>query len=112
MNAISADSHLDLGWLPADTFTSRVPRAWEERVPRVVQTEEGQRWVAGDTVLSGVGGVGTLGRPYEPGRWKRVDMMAATGLYSDGLHRPTNPDERITDQDRDGVSAEIIYGIF
>jgi predicted TIM-barrel fold metal-dependent hydrolase len=38
--------------------------------------------------------------------------MAATGLYDDGLNRPTNPQLRCLDQDQDGVAAEVIYGIF
>jgi len=109
---ISADSHLDLGWLPADTFTSRVPGPLRERAPRVVETDGGPTWVADGVVLSGVAGVGSRGRPYRPGRWQRADRMAATGLYSDGLFRPANPDERWRDQERDGVAGEVLYGLF
>ena len=50
---ISADSHLDLGWLPADTFTSRVPGPLRERAPRIVETDGGPTWVADGVVLSG-----------------------------------------------------------
>jgi predicted TIM-barrel fold metal-dependent hydrolase len=109
---ISADSHLDLGWLPGDTFTSRVPKAWRDRVPRIVDTGEGRQWVADGAVVSGVAGVGTYGRPYSKGRWYRGDRIAETGLYSDGLNRPADPELRLEDQDRDGISAEVIYGIF
>ena len=44
----------------------------------------------------------------------RVDKMAETGLYEDGkkgVRRPGDPDQRIKDMDRDGVDAEIIFGI-
>jgi predicted TIM-barrel fold metal-dependent hydrolase len=37
-----------------------------------------------------------------------------TGLYEDGkkgVRRPGDPDQRIKDMDRDGVDAEIIFGI-
>ena len=40
--------------------------------------------------------------------------MAETGLYEDGkkgVRRPGEPDQRIKDMDRDGVDAEIIFGI-
>jgi predicted TIM-barrel fold metal-dependent hydrolase len=40
--------------------------------------------------------------------------MAETGLYEDGknsVRRPGDPDQRIKDMDRDGVDAEIIFGI-
>src|SRR5678815_731759 len=107
---ISADSHIDIGWLPADTFTSRVPAAWRDRAPRIVTTDTGeQQWVAGATMLSGVQAVGSRGRPYSPGRWQRADKMADTGLFTDGQCRPANPDARLLDQDRDGVAAEVLY---
>ena len=37
--------------------------------------------------------------------------MAATRLYGDGLSRPGTPEGRLSDQDRDGVVAEVIYGL-
>jgi predicted TIM-barrel fold metal-dependent hydrolase len=40
--------------------------------------------------------------------------MASTGLYDDGkkgIRRLTDPDLRVKDQDRDGVQAEVLYGI-
>jgi uncharacterized protein len=109
---ISADSHVDLGWMPADTFTSRVPSRWRDRAPVIVSTGDGDRWVADDIALSGVAAVGSAGRPYTPGRWQRADRFAETGLFSDGLRRPANPDERWRDQDRDGMHAEVLYGLF
>src|SRR2546421_6051606 len=66
---ISADSHIDIGWLPADTFTSRVPASWRTRAPEIVDTDGGPKWVADGTVLSGVAAVGSRGRRYTRGRW-------------------------------------------
>jgi predicted TIM-barrel fold metal-dependent hydrolase len=40
--------------------------------------------------------------------------MAATGLYEDGkrgIRRITDPELRLRDQERDGVQAEVLYGI-
>jgi len=108
---ISADSHIDIGWLPADTFTSRVPESWRSRAPEIVDTDGGPKWVADGTVLSGVAAVGSRGRRYTRGRWQRADRMADTGLFTDGLHRPANPEARILDQDRDGVEAMIEHEV-
>ncbi|HWX64476.1 hypothetical protein, partial [Bradyrhizobium sp.] len=44
----------------------------------------------------------------------RVDKMAETGMYEDGkrdIRRCSDPHLRIKDMDRDGVDAEVIYGI-
>ena len=40
--------------------------------------------------------------------------MASTGLYEDGkkgIRRPGDPHLRVKEMDRDGVDAEVIYGI-
>ena len=58
--------------------------------------------------------MGSAGREYVPGRIHRADRMAETGLYSDGkkgIRRLTDPELRLKDQDRDGVQAEVLYGI-
>jgi hypothetical protein len=60
------------------------------------------------------GGVGASGTKYVPGKQLRVDVMASTGLYEDGkkgIRRPGDPHLRIKEMDRDGVDAEVIYGI-
>jgi len=108
---ISADSHMDLGWLPHDLFTSRMDASWGERTPHVAQTPDGLKWVSGSAVLTGIAGVGAAGRVYEAGRSKRADRMADTGLYAGGHRRPGDPLERLGEQDRDGVFAEVLYGL-
>src|SRR3989442_1644177 len=58
--------------------------------------------------------MGSAGREYIPGRIHRSDRMAETGLYQDGkrgIRRITDPELRLTDQDRDGVQGEVLYGI-
>jgi len=112
---ISADCHLDLLWLPPELFVSEAPRELKERMPYVANSPEGPRWVANNGATFGlVGGVGASGTPYIPGKQLRVDKMAATGLYTDGkkgIRRPGDPDLRAKEMDRDGVDAEVIYGI-
>jgi len=45
---ISADDHIDLQWLPKDLWQKRVPPAWRDRAPKVVETPEGPYWVCGN----------------------------------------------------------------
>ena len=114
-NRISADCHLDLIWLPPDLFTSEAPAAMKERMPYVAESPEGLRWVSKNGANFGlIGGVGSLGAPYVPGKQTRADAMAATGLYEagkKGIRRPGDPHLRIAEMERDGVDAEVIYGV-
>ena len=114
-NRISADCHLDLIWLPPDLFVSEAPQALKERMPYVADGPDGPRWVAKNGATFGLaGGVGASGTKYVPGKQLRVDVMASTGLYEDGkkgIRRPGDPHLRVKEMDRDGVDAEVIYGI-
>lgn len=112
---ISADCHLDIGWLPAELFVENAPADWRARMPRVVDTPKGKAWVNNKGEhISYVGGVGTFGREYVPGSIHRADVMASHGLYDDGkkgILRLSDPQRRLQDQDTDGIQAEVIYGI-
>ena len=112
---ISADCHVDLIWLPPDLFTANAPAALKERMPYVTEGERGREWVTKNGSSFGLdAGMGSAGRPYQPGKIHRSDRMASTGLYDDEqkkIRRLTNPDLRLQDQDRDGIQAEILYGI-
>ena len=58
--------------------------------------------------------MGSAGRKYEAGQINRSNVMAAEGLYDDGLNGIqwiTEPELRVKDQDRDRVQAEVHYGI-
>jgi uncharacterized protein len=114
---ISADCHLDMIWLPPDLFTSEAPRALQEKMPYVTERADGtKRWVTNDGADFGApGGVGAVGSDYVPGKQLRVDKMHEAGLYDDfklkGHRRPGDPHLRVKELDRDGVDAEVIYGI-
>ena len=112
---ISADCHLDMIWLPPDLFTSEAPRELKERMPFVSDGANGKEWVARNGASFGlVAGVGSAGRKYEPGQQHRADRMAETGLYEagfNGIRRPGDPDLRAKELDKDGVDAEVIYGV-
>jgi len=118
---ISADCHVDLTWLPHDLFVSNASHAMRDRVPCVTQGPDGPRWgtKAGLDLgyANGHGNTGSVGPgryKYVPGMADRLDRMAATGLFTDGsrgIFRPTTPELRLKDQERDGIQAEILYGL-
>jgi predicted TIM-barrel fold metal-dependent hydrolase len=112
---ISADCHLDLPWMPPDLFVSEAPRELKDRMPYVADSPDGPRWVAKNGAGFGLKNmVGPSGAPFVPGQNYRVDKMAETGLFEDGkkdVRRVSDPHLRIKDMDRDGVDAEVIYGI-
>src|SRR5438270_7651897 len=112
---ISADCHLDMPWMPPDLFTAEARRELKDRMPYVEDGPQGPQWVAKNGANFGLkNGVGPGGAPFVPGQNHRVDKMAETGMYEDGkrdVRRCSDPHLRIKDMDRDGVDAEVIYGI-
>ena len=112
---ISADCHIDFPWLPSDLFTANASKALKERMPYVTDSDNGPVWVSKSGAYFGLqNGMGSGGREYIPGQIHRSDIMAAEGLYEDGkngIRRLTDPTLRIKDQDRDGIQAEVLFGI-
>jgi predicted TIM-barrel fold metal-dependent hydrolase len=112
---ISADCHIDLPWLPPDLFSANASKALQDRMPYVTEGEKGPVWVSRNGGYFGLqNGMGSAGREYIPGQIHRSDRMAAEGLYEDGKNgtrRLTDPELRIKDQDRDGIQAEVLFGI-
>jgi predicted TIM-barrel fold metal-dependent hydrolase len=119
---ISADCHIDLCWLPYDLFVSNASQSMKNRMPFVTEGPNGPMWGTKRGLnlgfANGMGGTGVVGsggaHKYLPGKNHRLDQMAATGLYTDGgknVFRPTTPELRLQDQDRDGIQAEVLYGL-
>src|SRR6516225_9268789 len=114
---ISADCHLDMIWLPPDLFTANVSSKLRDQMPYVDKRPDGtERWIDNNGADYGKpGGVGAVGSDYVPGKQLRVDKMHEAGLYDDyvkkGHRRPGDPHLRIKEMDRDGIDAEVIYGI-
>jgi len=90
---ISADDHLDIHAMPADTWSSRLPAPWRARGPRVEQTPDGPYWFCD-------------GQRISPSGRKEKGYIAA----HDHGFRPGQPQTRLEDMDRDGVLAQIVYG--
>ena len=112
---ISADCHLDMPWMPPELFTSEASNELRDRMPYVTDGPDGPMWVTKSGANFGLlNGVGPGGAKLVPGQNKRVDIMAATGMFADGqkgIQRPSDPHLRAKDMDRDGVDAEVIFGI-
>jgi len=106
---ISADGHMDLFYLPPDTFTSRAPTRLKDRVPHVVDIKEKPMWVGDGAVMGGYQAwMGRGGTTAFSDTSYRGQRMSDAGW--DPTH-PSNPKLRLGDLDIDGIEAEVIYGI-
>ena len=90
---ISADDHLDIHAMPPDTWSTRLPKEWRDRGPRVEETPEGPWWFC-------------EGRRISPSGRKEQGYISA----NDHGFRPGQPRTRLEDMDRDGVRATVVYG--
>src|SRR5258707_9976810 len=97
-------------WLPPDLFTSQAPKALKDRMPFVTERANGKEWMAHNGASFGlVGGVGSAGRLYQPGKQHRADRIAEAGLYEDGkegIPPPGDPDLGANGLHRHRVQAE------
>jgi predicted TIM-barrel fold metal-dependent hydrolase len=103
---ISADDHIDLPWLPRDLWDKRVPAAWRERAPRVVDTADGPWWVCGDERWDMWGGR----RGAAGAQGGRRTALERGGVLEPGVLRPTTTALRLEDMARDGIDATVMYG--
>lgn len=101
---ISADDHIDLRWLPKDLWTERLPANLRERGPRVIETEKGECWTWEGQTFSPHG--------YYTAAQGSGAMWAIErgGVMHPGELRPTTAELRLSDMDRDGADASIMYG--
>jgi predicted TIM-barrel fold metal-dependent hydrolase len=103
---ISADDHIDLTWLPKDTWDKRVPAKWRDRAPKVVDTPDGPWWVCdGEKWESWGGRKGAAGA-----QGGRRTALERGGVLEPGVLRPTTTALRLADMDRDGIDATVMYG--
>ena len=99
---ISADSHITE---PPNTYTDFIDPAWRDRAPHMVDGGEG----VGDMfVIDGMKRPVPMGLVAAAG--KDPSEIRVMGVKFDELHRSGwDPQARLADQQRDGVSAEVIY---
>ena len=114
---ISADTHMDLRWLPPDLFVSRAPEAQKPHMPNVQMLDRGNYWFVQDREFCAVGSDSAgvrEGQGYAPGESVHMDRMAEVGFFdgvAEGIYHPVDPELRVSDQNIDGIDAEVIYGI-
>lgn len=96
---ISADSHITE---PPDTYTEHIDPAWRDRAPKVVHDDEqGDLFVAEGMRPIKMGLVAAAG--------KQPDEIKANGTFADMHRSGYDATARLADQERDGVSAEVLY---
>ena len=114
---ISADTHMDLRWLPSDLFVSRAPEAQKPHMPNVQMLDRGNYWFVQGSEFCAVGSDSAgvrEGQGYAPGESVHMDRMAEVGFFdgvAEGIYHPVDPALRVSDQNIDGIDAEVIYGI-
>lgn len=96
---VSADSHLDAN---PDHWTPHVPAKWRDRAPRRIRLDDGEDGI----VMEGV-------------PMSRIGMTVSTGVPRDQWHKRVmtfdnsagcgSPEQRVREQDADGVDAEVIF---
>ncbi len=98
---ISADSHITEA---PGTYVDRIDRRFKDRAPRLVRdTDRGDMFV-----IDGLDKPIPMGLVAAAG--KKAEELTMFGARFEDLHRGGwDPEARLADQDRDGVSAEILY---
>ena len=100
---ISADSHLQIA---AERWTHRVPARYRDQAPRTIQLPDGT-----DGTVAGEGGTvqvfsqgGLVGKPYK-------DRSPIGGRF-DTAPGAGSSEQRLREQDMDGVDGEIMFNNF
>ncbi len=86
---VSTDSHANE---PPDLWATRLPKIYRERAPRVITDENGVQW-----------------RYCEGYRPDRIRVMSFEGEDWLRSKAGADPEERIRDNESDGIDAEIIF---
>jgi uncharacterized protein len=95
---ISGDAHFAE---PPDLFQTRLPLRFRKRAPHAVRTPEGEFWVSGHLRNPVGGSVGGYSAP---------DFPAAIKAGYEGAPKSVwDPAERLKEQDRDTIAAEVLY---
>jgi len=98
---ISADSHFEC---PPDQWTHRVPKEYRDRAPRRIRLSDGK-----DAIIS-------EGRPITYGgtSWvggRSPEEFNPTRIDYDGTPGCGTPEQRLREQDKDGIDAEVLFAL-
>ena len=96
---ISADSHITE---PPDTYSAHIDPAWRDRAPTVTHDDQlGDLFVAEGMRPIKMGLVAAAG--------KEAHEIKVNGTFDDMHRSGWDSSVRLADQERDGVSAEVLY---
>jgi predicted TIM-barrel fold metal-dependent hydrolase len=95
---MSADSHLEIS---PERWTPRVPARYRDRAPRLVKLANGGDGIVIENRSLYVLGLAITAKPYEE--------HTLTGLNYEGSPGAGTPEERLREQDQDGVEAEVLF---
>ena len=106
---ISCDDHMDLGQLPDDLWTTRLPPALQDRAPHIEERDGQAVWICDGKVWGSWGG-----KPPATGNQRPVKALYNSfdraGIYDQSARRPAVAELRLADMDRDGVQTQVIFG--
>jgi len=106
---ISCDDHMDLGQLPADLWTARLPASLRDRAPHIEERDGQAVWVC-DGKLWG-SWVGKQPSNEQLARPKPLyNAFDRGGIHDQSARRPAVAELRLADMDRDGVQSQVIFG--
>ena len=100
---ISADSHLEIR---PDRYTKRVAEKFRDRAPKVITLEDGtlavlQEGQPLERLISNI----SAGLPYE----ERRPFDPLPGNSYENSPGTGEPEQRLREQDKDGVDAEVLF---
>ena len=95
---ISADSHLEIS---PEMWTDRLPKKYRDRAPRRVTLPDGSDGCLVENQPLLLNGLNLAGKPYEE--------LSPLGVSWDGAAGAGEPAQRIAEQDRDGIDAEVLF---
>lgn len=102
-SCISADNHLDLIWMPRDTWQSRLPARLREVGPKVVESDKGSVWEFEGKVHSPAADGSDNGRLLAILRDQGFDVP-------DGSLPPSDPKLLLRLMDEQGMWAAVTFG--
>jgi predicted TIM-barrel fold metal-dependent hydrolase len=96
---ISSDSHLEV---KPETWAHRIPEKWREHGPRVIRQADG-----GDAFM--IEDIGPIENPQDTYAGKTPETWKPFQINYDEVAGTGPPEQRIREQDIDGVDAEILF---
>jgi predicted TIM-barrel fold metal-dependent hydrolase len=106
---ISCDDHMDLGQLPADLWTTRLPASLRDRAPHIEERDGLAVWICDSKPWGS-----WLGKALSAEQLARpkpiYNAFDRGGIADQSQRRPAVAELRLADMDRDGVETQVIFG--